>query len=168
MSEGTVELPPWKSRQRQEAFLFNPAFLATLLAAAAADHERVGNDGLRWSLAFLVPPLALYADTRNELPANTNARLVNWISEHAGIRAQLAARAPTLAPFIREAARFGMRHGALAFGGDRLHSSIDAATLRAGATGEAAECVASAAFLGRWFQSVVDVASIYALFGVRP
>jgi hypothetical protein len=168
VNEVAAKLPPWQARQREEAVLFNPAFLATLLAAAAADHERVGGDGLRWPLAFLVPTLALYADTRSDLPANTNARLLNWISAHAGVRAQLATRAPKLAPFIREATRFGMRQGTLTFAGDRLHSSRDAASLRSGASGEAADCVAGAAFLGRWFQGVVDVASIYALFGVRP
>jgi hypothetical protein len=163
-----VELPPWEARQREEALLFNPAFLATLLASAAADHERVGGSGLAWPLAFIVPSLTLFADTRSELPANTNARLVNWISAHANVRTQLAARAPTLAPFVREGARFGMRAGVMTIVGDRLHSALDAAALRANASGEAAECIGRAAFLGRWFTSVVDVASIYALFGVRP
>jgi hypothetical protein len=163
-----LALPPWQERQREEAVLFNPAFLATLLAAAAADHERVADEGLRWPLAFLVPPLVLYADTRNELPDRTNARLINWISVHPGVRAQLASRAPMLAPFIREGARFGMRHGVLTFAGDRLYSSIDAATLRQSVTGEAAVCVARSAFVGRWFRGVGDVASIYALFGIRP
>jgi hypothetical protein len=163
-----VALPPWQDRQREEAVLFNPAFLATLLAAAAADHQRVANEGIRWPLAFLVPPLALYADTRNELPVRTNARLINWISANPGVRAQLASRAPRLAPFIREGARFGMRYGILTFAGDRLLSSKEAASLRSSTTGEAALCVERSAFLGRWFRSVVDVASVYALFGIRP
>lgn len=168
MSAFAVELPAWENRQREEALLFNPAFLATLLAAAAADHERVSGSGLHWPLAFIVPALALYPDTRRELPANTNARLVNWISTHPNVRAQLPPRARALAPYVRESARFGMRQSALAFSGDRLHSSLDVATLRAQSSGEAAECVTLAAFVGRWFTSVVDVASIYALFGVAP
>jgi hypothetical protein len=163
-----VELPRWEVRQREEALLFNPPFLATLLAAAAADHQRVSGRGLRWPLAFLVPPLVLYADTRDELPANTNARLVNWISGHPHVRAQLAPRARALAPFVRESARFGMRQGAFSFVEDRLHSPLDAASLRAATSGEAAECVTRAGFFGRWFASVVDTATIYALFGVAP
>lgn len=168
MSEATLELPPWEARQREEARLFNPAFLATLLAAAAADHERTSGSGLPWPLAFIVPALVVYPDTRDELPANTNARLVNWISGHPVVRGQLAPRARALSPYVRESARFGMRQGALAFSGDRLHSSLDVAALRAGSSGETAECVTRAAFLGRWFTSVVDIASIYALFGVAP
>jgi hypothetical protein len=168
MTETAFQLRPWEERQREEAFLFNPAFLATLLAAAAADHERSTGSGLRWSLAFLVPSLVLFGDTREELPPNTNARLVNWISSHPAVRARLAARAPLLAPFIREAARLGLRTGTLTFTGDRLRSSTAAATLRAGTSGEAAQCVERAAFLGRWFASVADVPSIYGLLGVRP
>jgi hypothetical protein len=168
MSALAVELPPWEARQREEALLFNPAFLATLLAAAAADHERVSQSGLQWTLAFIVPALVLYPDTRRELPANINARIVNWISTHPNVRTQLAPRARALAPYVRESARFGMRQGALAFSGDRLHSSLDVATLRVDSSGEAAECVTRAAFFGRWFTTVIDVASIYALFGVAP
>jgi ABC-three component (ABC-3C) system Middle Component 3 len=164
----TVELLPWEARQREEALLFNPAFLATLLVAAAGDHERVAGTGIPWALAFIVPPLVLFEDTRNELPANTNARLLNWISAHPNVRAQLPSRARSLAPLVRESARFGLRTGALLFAGDRLRSPLEAAALRAGASGEAEDCVTSAGFLGRWFASVVDVASVYALFGIAP
>lgn len=164
----TVELLPWESRQREEARLFNPAFLATLLAAAGGDHERVAGEGLLWTMAFLVPPLVLFEDTRSELPANTNARLLNWVSAHANVRAQLPSRTRSLAPLVRESARFGMRTGALSFAGGRLHSTLDAASLRAFASGEAEECIARAAFFGRWFASVADVASVYALFGIAP
>jgi hypothetical protein len=163
-----AELPSWESRQREEARLFNPAFLATLLAAAGSDHERVAGAGLPWALAFLVPPLVLFEDTRSELPANTNARLLNWVSSHANVRAQLPPRARSLAPLVREGARFGLRAGALSFAGGRLHSTLDAGSLRASAAGEAEECIARAAFFGRWFASVDDVTSVYALFGIAP
>jgi ABC-three component (ABC-3C) system Middle Component 3 len=155
-------------RQREEALLFNPAFLATLLAATAADHERVSRMGIPWPLAFIVPPLVLYPDTRDQLPASTNSRLVNWISAHATVRAQLAPRARALAPYVREAARFGMREQALTLGGDRLRSPLEAASLRQRTSGETSECVTQAAFFGRWFSSVADVASIYALLGIAP
>lgn len=164
----TETLAKWESRQREEAFLFNPAFLATLLGAAASDHERIGGSGLSWALAFIVPSLALYEDTRSELPANTNARLLNWISSRSTVRAQLPPRARALAPLVREGARFGVRAGALSFDGGTLRSTLDAANLRSSAQGEAKECIGSAAFLGRWFVSVVDVASIYALLGIAP
>lgn len=164
----TQVLLPWESRQHEEALLFNPAFVTTLLAAAASEHERVGGAGLPWTLAFLVPSLVLFEDTRGELPANTNARLLNWISSHANVRAQLPPRARSLAPLVREGARFGMRTGALSFAGGRLHSALDAGSLRASASGEAEQCIARAAFLGRWVAAVVDVASVYALFGIAP
>lgn len=163
-----MELLPWEARQREEAFLFNPAFLAALLAAAASDHERVAGAGIPWVLAFLVPSLVLFEDSRGELPANTNARLLNWISAHANVRAQLPTRARSLAPLVRESARFGLRTGALSFAGDRLRSPLEAAALRAATAGEAEECVARAAFFGRWFASIADVASVYALFGIAP
>lgn len=165
MSESLLQ---WESRQREEALLFNPAFLATLLAASASDHERIGGSGLPWALAFIVPSLALYEDTRSELPANTNARLLNWISSRSSVRAQLPPRARALAPLVREGARFGMRAGALSFTGSRLRSTLDASNLRSSAHGEAKQCIVSAAFLGRWFVSVADVASIYALLGIAP
>jgi hypothetical protein len=164
----TVELLPWDARQREEALLFNPAFLATILAAAANDHTRVADQGIPWTLAFLVPPLVLFEDTRDKLPANTNARLINWISLSADVRALVRPRARSLAPFVRESARFGIRTGALSFEGARLNSPLVAGSLRAAASGEAKLCIERAAFLGRWFSSVVDVASVYALIGIAP
>jgi hypothetical protein len=164
----SVELLPWESRQPEEARLFNPAFLASLLAAAAADHERTSGEGILWALGFLVPALVLFADTRQTLPEKTNARVVNWISAQSTVRAQLVGRARALAPYVRESARFGMREGALVFVADRLVSPLTAAKLRAGSTGEAEVCIERAAFLGRWFTKVADIASVYALFGIAP
>jgi hypothetical protein len=164
----TEVLPQWESRQREEALLFNPAFLTTLLAAASSDHERVVGTGMPWALAFLVPSLVLFEDTRGELPANTNARLLNWISSHANVRTQLPPRARSLGPLVRESARFGMRTGALSFEGDRLRSTLEANSLRSAAYGEAEQCISRAAFFGRWCATVVDVASVYALLGIAP
>ncbi len=161
-------LLPWNARPREEAALFNPAFLAVLLSAAAGDHERIADSGMPWTLAFLVPPLVLFEDTRAELPERTNARVASWITTNSGVRGRLPLRARSLGPLVREGTRFGVRAGALRFEAERLTSRLDAVSLRASTSGEAKQCVEKAAFLGRWLTKVSDIASVYALLGISP
>src|SRR5215211_2467919 len=72
----------WEERSRDAARLFNPAFLATIMAAAAADYERSSNEPMPWLLSFAIPPLALTESTRHAMPASIRAHFANWLDEH--------------------------------------------------------------------------------------
>jgi hypothetical protein len=159
---------PWSTQPVEEATLFNPGFIATILASAARSHADTASHGMPWTLLFLVPAVVLYEDTRQVLPQTTNARFVNWITANPAAWTRIPQRARSLATVVREGARFGLRAGALEFDGASVASSVDVRRLRRSTEGEAGACVTSAAFVGRWWSKTADPSVIYALFGISP
>jgi hypothetical protein len=157
----------WVARPVEEARLLNPAFLAALIAAAAADFERTSGEAMPWIFSFLVPPLVLPARSRESLPGNIQAHLSSWIQSHPEVRVGFPGRVKLLVPLVREALRFGLRSGVLTIDGRGLRG-----TIRLGIgnrrTSEVAECFRAARFIGRWFGRRHDVKTIYALLGVTP
>jgi hypothetical protein len=157
----------WVDRAAEEARLFNPGFLAVLLTAASSDYERTGEEPMPWTLSFLVPPLVLPARSRDALPANTRAHVANWIQQHPEIRLGFPPRARPLAPLVREALRFGVRTNALRIQGAGIHALVQPRA-RHETSAEVGDCFRAARFVGRWFAGEHDVATMYALLGVRP
>lgn len=157
----------WEERSRDAARLFNPAFLATIMAAAAADYERGSNEPMPWLLSFAIPPLALTESTRHAMPGSIRAHFANWLDEYPEVRLGFARRAPALTPLTREALRLGVRTGLLS-----LEDGYLRALRRPGGaqdtSDEVKDCLHAARFFGRWFASRHDPTTIFGLLGVRP
>jgi ABC-three component (ABC-3C) system Middle Component 3 len=157
----------WEERSRDAARLFNPAFLAALIAAAAGDYEDRAESPMPWLLAFLVPPLVLAESTRAALPGSIGASFANWLDQHPEVRLGFSRRAPALTPLTREGMRVGVREGVLVFEDGYLH-----AARRPGAaqdtSDEVTDCLHASRFFGRWFARRLDPTTIYGLLGVRP
>jgi hypothetical protein len=141
--------------------------MATLVSAAANDYERKREALLPWPLAFVIPSLVLAGDVRELLPGTTRAYLANWVAIQAAARAETAVRTRSLVPFVRDGIRFGLRHRILELEGGALRGTIRSTSAIRRLHGEAAEIIARAAFVGRWFASE-DAVQVFALFGIRP
>ncbi len=157
----------WDQRSVEQAALFNPAFLAVVLAAASRGAHEGG--GLPWSLAFLVVPLVLHRPSREALPGRTTTSLPVWLERNPQARVGFSQRAGDLAPLTREAARLGLAAGSLRLTGDRLHPGIVRRRTKAvRASAERDDCLSRAEFAGRWLAGNGDVVTVFGLFGVRP
>ncbi len=152
----------------EEAALFNPAFLGLLLAVAAEDYEATVDVPMPFTLAFLIPPMALHADTRAALPGNVRKRLSAWLLDEPVIQAGFAERAQAMAPLVREGLRYALRAGVIEIAGGAICSRIRAQAGNELETEDARACAKAAAFVGRWFARTGDPATIFALWGVRP
>ena len=97
----------------EEVALFNPAFLARLLHAAASDYKSTAQVGMPAPLAFLLLPLVLHKPTRDDLPMLATVQMQKWIREHPQHLAGLDARVRAMRPFVGLAVRFGLRHALL-------------------------------------------------------
>jgi Family of unknown function (DUF6521) len=158
---------PWNERSIEQAGLFNPAFLAAVLASASRGAEE--HEGLAWPLSFLVVPLVLHRPTREALPRGVTTSLPVWIERVPEARVGFAQRARDLAPFTREGARLGLRAGSLELAGDRLRrGTIRRRTRAVRASAERDDCLTRAEFVGRWLAGSGDVVTVFGLFGVRP
>jgi hypothetical protein len=159
---------PWAERSPVVAAMLNPALLATIIAAAAAEYERADGDPMPWPLAFLVAPLVLHRGTRDALPRSTRSHLATWVSNHPTLRAGLPARARSLTDPVREGLRFGLKIGVLTVVGDgRIRGSLPA-TSRPSDVGDLRAIVRSAGLVGKWFAKVDQPATSFALLGVAP
>ncbi len=152
----------------EEAALFNPAFLGLLLAVAAEDYEATANAPMPLALAFLIPPMALHADTRAALPGNVRKRLSAWLLGEPVIQAGFAERAQAMVPLVREGLRYALRAGVIEIAGGAISSRIKVQAGNDLGTDDARACAKAAAFVGRWFARTGDSATIFTLWGVRP
>ena len=155
----------------EEVALFNPAFLARLLSAAASNYEKAVERAMPVPLAFLIVPLVLHKPTRDDLPANASSQMQAWIREHPRHMAGLDMRVIGMRPFVGMAIRFGLQHGVLTSNNGRIgtgqlrrrprgHAEIESTEVRT--------CLRVAGFLGRWFSRQPDDATALALWGLRP
>ncbi len=155
----------------EEVALFNPAFLARLLHAAASDYEKAVERAMPVALAFLAVPLVLHKPTRDDLPTHASSQMQAWIREHPRHMARLDARVVGMRPFIGVAVRFGLQHGVLTSADGRLGAGTVKRRPRGHAALESAEvhdCLRVAGFLGRWFARQPDTATLLALWGLQP
>lgn len=157
----------WADRPVEEARLLNPAFLAAVLTAAAADFEATSGEPMPWTLSFLVPPLCLHERTREALPRNTRTHLSSWIQRNPEVRLAFGRRARPLVPLVQEALRLALRSGTLEILDGALRASTTSRA-RDEHSVEVTDCFRAARFVGRWFAGRHDLPTIFALLGVRP
>lgn len=145
--------------------LFNPAFVAALIASAARGYESRASAGMPLTLAFISTPLVLHGRLRAALPGNVRARLGGWLVSNPEIHAAFLESAPAYSPYVRAGLRAGIRSQALALEGAVLRGHLRNALPP---SGEVDECLRKSALVGRWLGISGSEADIFRLVGVRP
>jgi len=155
----------------EEVALFNPAFLARILREAAGDYEKESSANIPVPLTFLLVPLVLHKATRDDLPTMASAQMQTWIREHPRHLAQLGTRVVGMRSFVGLAIRFGLHHGVLTSEDGRIGAGTVKRRPRGYSEAESVEvlgCMVAAKFVGRWFARQSDVATLLAIWGLRP
>jgi hypothetical protein len=166
--DSVVVLPP-EVRPFEEESLFNPAFLALIYHSSSKDHEARSTRGLPIVLAYLVAPLALHRPTREALPSNVTSQMGEWIRAHPVLLLELPNRSRALRPLVSAGIRFGLRHRVLRSEDGRLFSGdLRRRPRNLPRSTDVEDCLACAAFLGRWFSEQPDPVTTLALWGLRP
>ena len=162
----------WTVRPKEEAYLLNPAFCCTTLAAAIGEYARARNEGIPFPLSFMVLPIVLHKTTRESLPPAISTSMAAWLQENSAARVLFCERLVSLKPHTREGISFGIlldwlvpRSGGL-LATARGDSGVNRAVRRL--TGEARECVMRARFVGRWFAAAGSTHTIMTFWGIRP
>ena len=145
--------------------LFNPAFVAAVIASAAHGYETRATRAMPVALAFVAGPLVLNGRVRNALPGNVRARLGGWLVSNTEVHAAFLESGPAYAPYVRAGIRAGLRSDALALDGGSLHGSLKEADPP---SEEVGDCLRKAALVGRWLAISGTPADIFRLLGVRP
>ena len=163
---------PWTERPREEAYLFNPSYCALVAWHVASGYANAGSEKLPFELMFLALPVALHKQTREALPKSTRTSLAVWLNRNADVRVGIAERARAMVPFGREGLLFAAAHGLLEIrSGEFVVPSDKPQALTKylrEATVDTSQTLKKAEFVGKWFAVSGTIATIMALWGVRP
>jgi Family of unknown function (DUF6521) len=99
----------WDHRVIEVAYLFNPAFGATLIAEAVEDYNDKANHALPFAAAFLILPIVLHENTRRALPKSTITALLPRVQDHRENLVGFAERVQQLEKMTRESVLFGLQ-----------------------------------------------------------
>ncbi|MGN6373670.1 MAG: three component ABC system middle component [Solirubrobacteraceae bacterium] len=159
-------MTPWNRRPIELRTLLNPAFLAVLVAEAARGHLDERATELPFVLAFLVVPLVVHESTRESLPTIATS-MYTWLQRHPEARVHIPPLAVEFAPPVREAIRFGGRHGALRFASHGALAARPLAKAKRGTqTADLVRCRERAHFTGRWLARAGDPGTVLAAWGL--
>ncbi|MBN8647518.1 MAG: hypothetical protein J0L55_06140 [Caulobacterales bacterium] len=163
----------WSDRPREEAFLFNPAFLSSIMCEFTREYCKAKKVGCPVTLNFLAPAISLHIQTRERLPHSTVSSLYEWIQYNEDVLVDLPRRLRGLLPFLREALMFSLHQQTLEF--DNPHTltvgeknGYFTTGLLKGVTKDMADAVQSTRFLARWFAKSGSETSILSSWGVQP
>lgn len=163
----------WEQRPSEEANLFNPAFIGSLMFEFVKAYQSGKDEGAPFSFLPLVLAVALHRNTRSRLPSKTVTSLYQWVQDNEDVLINLDKRIGGLMPYIREALRFAIAHGALRFGaGHNLVLGETKAHFPAPftreTTNEISTTIDKSKFMARWLLKSGSEASILACWGIRP
>lgn len=162
----------WATRSREERGLLNPSFCSMLLWHAARGRVRDNINPLSFEEAFLVLPLVLHRQTREDLPRTLRTSLAVWLDSNPLARGRVANRAKLLVPFTKEALTFAGVHNFIEIrSGQLLPVNTKSKVVKSfllTTSGEVRECAKKAEFVGKWFAEAGSPATVLALVGVRP
>lgn len=167
-----TDLLKWADRPRDEANLFNPAFLGQLLDRAAHGYRERSARGFPWVLAFVALPVVLHKPTRDALPGKVSTSMAAWTRDNTLLVASLPERARSLRPHVTEAILFSLSHGLVRHENGTLLPGTRARRKPTDPwrdpTEDFRDCASRASFFGRWCAVSGLPATVFALWGMRP
>ena len=163
----------WRDRPREEAYNFNPAFLASLMTDFVREYSKAKKDACPITYVYLFPSLSLHRQTRERLPRRSVTSLFEWIQDNEDVLVDLPRRAKALLPMLRDGAKFAMHQQVLEF--DEGHKLITGPSkghftpkLLETMSKDVGEAVTSGRFLAKWFAKSGSEASVLSCWGIRP
>ena len=165
-------LKNWSNRPPEEANLFNPAFLGSLIFEFSKEHKKhkIIATPIEYIPIFLT--IVLHSPTRQRLPYSTVTSLYEWLQDNEDSKIGFAQRVIGIMPYAKEALRFGIVKDTLAM--DLVHG-IDIGDAKAhfsasfikDTSPETKDIVDRTKFLARWFAKSGSEASIIAAWGIK-
>jgi hypothetical protein len=160
--------PTKVSRAPEELALFNPAYVAVLIARVIEGARREVDVDPMLPVALVATAIALDEQVRSTLTMTIRSHLGAWkYSNPAAV-----SRVPLLCRIhqasFRRGLMFGIRHRLIALDGANI--AFGTTSIRKSLSGFSEDVEASqraAFYLGRWLSSSGSAASVLALLGVR-
>jgi len=164
-------LPNWEERPITVAHLLNPAFCGEIIRRCSQSYKEkhLKSRSLPYPLCFIVMPLVLHKEIRNNLPKTAGRNFIDWIESNQSIKMEMPRLTKILVPYTREALMFLMKYEIVDFS---QNGEIDVYVKSKGKViidrSEVEQCFSKAELVGRWFAHAGSYQSIYTSFGMKP
>lgn len=163
----------WEKRPTEEANLFNPAFVGSLIYEFSKTYSKHRVNGTPVTFVPLALSVVLHKPTRDRLPGSTVTSLYDWLLKNEDVLIGISDRARNITPISKEALRFLMIHRNIDFsdGHNVIPGTKKAnfpATFLAETTAEMNTIVDKIRFLARWFAKSGSENSILASWRLAP
>ncbi len=168
-----ILLDTWDLRPTEEANLFNPAFIGSLIYEFVKEFQKGKPDGVPLTYVPIALATSLHRKTRSRLPSSTITSLYQWVQDNEDLLIGFHERTIGLLPYIREAIRFAMHLRTIQFGDGHLiqigevRAHFSASYLR-NTTEEVSDAIKRIQFIARWLSKSGSETSILACWGIRP
>ena len=167
-----MQLPVWSDRVPEKANNLNPAFCGALVCQFVHAYTKQNGSEAPFPLIFCALPLALHSKNRDRLPRTIRTSLFSWVEANPDVRIGFAERAKSLAPYVMEGIHCAAtcralslsKGGKIGIGEHPIPFTPRALTT---ATSDVRKIVMSTRLIGRWFAISGDVATIFAVWGIR-
>lgn len=156
-------------RAHEVAYLLNPAFCGRLLYATIKAYSEKINQAFPFPLIYLVLPLVLHKETRNNISSRT--QLLLWVQKNPQLLIDFSKRARELVPITNESIEFLLqtKRIVLTLNGDlEIPANTRVLSKTKFVDDEISECIKKSEHIAKWFAETGKVETIYIELGVRP
>lgn len=156
-------------RTHEVAFLFNPAFCGRVIYATVKTYIEKTSQALPFPLVFLILPLVLHKETRNNI--NSRTQLLLWVHKYPHLLIDFPQRAKELVPITNEAVEFLLQTETLCLtqsGELEILPTKRALSTKKFVDDEISECIRKSEHVAKWFAAAGKTETIYIELGVRP
>lgn len=163
----------WNERSPEVATLLNPAFCGLLLYLGVKAYSQEINEGVPYAFPFIMLPLVLHKQTRDNLPRSVSTTFSSWITKEKNIlvKANFPKHASHLSPYIKEALIFAVNSEALQImeKGQLMVTNKKVKVKESDflPTKEVEDCMKKSTMCGKWFARTRDFKTSLALLGVK-
>lgn len=160
----------WENRTAIVANLLNPAFCGEIMRRFIKAYNDKSDNQTSFILCFIVLPIVLHKETREQLPKTTKTHLLTWIDSKDALFINFPDRVRDMKAYTKETLIFLLNQQAIIFNNE---SRIETTTFRKKRfsgedTEEVEEILKKAEFLGKWLTKVEDIKTLFSFLRITP
>ncbi|MCB0382450.1 MAG: hypothetical protein KDD05_03900 [Psychroserpens sp.] len=160
----------WENRTAILANLLNPAFCGEIIRRFIKAYNDKSDKQASFILCFIVLPILLHKETREQLPKTTNTHLLTWIDSKDALFIDFPSRVKNMKTYTKEALMFLLYQEAIIF---NVEARIETTAFRkkrhnGEGTEEVDEIFKKAEFLGKWLTKAEDIKTLFSFLRITP
>lgn len=163
------KLPEWDDRPVTVAHLLNPAFCGEIIRRFINEYQKVKNTdgGISFQLVFLVLPMVLHKQIRENLPKTSGKNFFAWIEENQQVKMILPNLIKRTVSYTKESLMFLLMYEIIKI--NELGEIVVIEKPKSvKESNEVSECYKKAELVGKWLANSGSSQSIFINLGIKP